>query len=187
MSIFIKPHLIYTILKGIYELHWVCPRQHKKSSNGELYFCHVTMAEIERTFLLDLLKVLLAHPAHLDKPASSSSSLASLSRLFHFIFSDLGLLFFVLPSSQSMIIFNTGVEIPLDPKGFAFIQSTIRFQVLLSSYSDYSYKIWCRDSFVVFFFVSPFTAKMTKYVFRPTKSAPCSPTKPLDLSRTRSE
>ncbi|KAL0645593.1 hypothetical protein Bca4012_043884 [Brassica carinata] len=28
-----------------------------------------------------------------------------------------------------MIIFNTGVEIPLDPKGFAFIQSTIRFQV----------------------------------------------------------
>ncbi|KAF3564984.1 hypothetical protein DY000_02015151 [Brassica cretica] len=27
-----------------------------------------------------------------------------------------------------MIIFNTGVEIPLDPKGFAFIQSTIRFK-----------------------------------------------------------
>ncbi|WZZ49579.1 hypothetical protein YC2023_049686 [Brassica napus] len=27
-----------------------------------------------------------------------------------------------------MIIFNTGVEIPLDPKGFAFIQSMIRFQ-----------------------------------------------------------
>ncbi|CAN6860230.1 unnamed protein product [Brassica oleracea] len=29
-----------------------------------------------------------------------------------------------------MIIFNTGVEIPLDPKGFAFIQSTIRFQLV---------------------------------------------------------
>ncbi|CAF1820078.1 unnamed protein product [Brassica oleracea] len=29
-----------------------------------------------------------------------------------------------------MIIFNTGVEIPLDPKGFAFIQSMIRFQLV---------------------------------------------------------
>ncbi|KAF3572798.1 hypothetical protein F2Q69_00060075, partial [Brassica cretica] len=39
------------------------------------------------------------------------------------------------------------------------------------------------DSFVVFFFVSPFTAKMTKYVFRPTKFAPCSPLLEKDPER----
>lgn len=100
------------IIKREYPQHLACPRRQIKSTNEEVWFCHITIADKEWTFVWVVLQ-LSFDPL---QPMLSNHVSFQESRLIHFIFFYFWFFFLALLSQFIMIInlfLNVSFHLPL--------------------------------------------------------------------------